>query len=280
LNKAQGRVGFTDDDLRLATLISGHVSSAIDLAQSRKRREAQERLSTIGQLLSGVVHDLRGPMTIISGYARYLEGEEDAERRVEYGEAIVRQVETVNAMTGEILAFARGEKNILISKVYLRTFFEELIKGLQLELGGRKIELQLDLSDRGVAWFDQHKIRRAIHNLVRNAAQAIGKQGGLICIGVSRRADGALLVTCRDDGPCVADEIRERLFDSFTSHGKPGGTGLGLAIVRKVVSDHGGTIAVNSRPGETVFTIALPQDRVPDSTLPGRPDSTGNEVIA
>ena len=73
LNKAHGRSNFTDDDLKLASVIAGHVSNAIDLAQARERRERQERLSTIGQLLSSVVHDLRGPMTVISGYARFLE---------------------------------------------------------------------------------------------------------------------------------------------------------------------------------------------------------------
>ena len=57
----------------------------------------------------------------------------------------------------------------------------------------------------------------------------------------------------------MPEEIRHALFDSFTTHGKADGTGLGLAIVRKVVDDHDGTIAVDSKPGETVFTIVLPQ---------------------
>jgi signal transduction histidine kinase len=280
LNKAQGRSGFTDDDLKLAAVIAGHVSTAIDLAQSRTRRERQERLSTIGQLLSSVVHDLRGPMTVISGYARFLEGEEDKERRAQYGEAILRQVETVNVMTGEILAFARGETNLLLSRVYLQDYFRELAEHLRHELEGRSIELSLKLEDRGVAWFDPHKIRRAVHNLVRNAVQAIGNKGGTITIGVRRDADRSLVLSCKDDGPGVPEAIRERAFESFTSHGKPEGTGLGLAIVHKVVQDHGGRVELSSRPGETIFTITLPQNRAHPSQAPQPHDGGDGQVVA
>jgi signal transduction histidine kinase len=244
----------------LASVIAGHISSAIRLARAREVREREERLSTIGQLLASVVHDLKGPMTVISGYARFVQDEEDPKEREAYGKAILRQVETVNAMTGEVLAFARGERNLLESKVYLRTFFTDLAEELRGELEGRPITLNVNIEDRGTALFDQHKIRRALHNLVRNAAEAIGSAGGHIDLGVQRHeADGAILITCRDDGPGVPDEIRARMFDSFTSHGKPQGTGLGLAIVQKIVADHGGRVDMNSRPGETVFTLTLPQ---------------------
>jgi len=276
LNKGHGRAAFTDDDLKLASVIAGHVSTAIDLAQSRQRRERQERLSTIGQLLSSVVHDLRGPMTVISGYARFLEEERDPERLVSYGESILRQVETVNAMTGEILAFARGETNLLLSKVYVHEYFQELVEHLRHELEGRNVELGVSLEDRGVAWFDQHKIRRAVHNLVRNAVQAIGTGGGHVNLGVRRDEGGNLIIECRDDGPGVPDSIRDRAFESFTTHGKPDGTGLGLAIVHKVAQDHGGRVELNSRPGETVFTMVLPQQRMPRSQYPQAVEGSGD----
>lgn len=273
LNKSHGRGEFTEDDLKLAIVIAGHVSTAIDLAHGRKRREHQERLSTIGQLLSSVVHDLRGPMTVISGYARLLEDAADAVERAKYGDAILRQAETVNAMTYEILAFARGETNLLLRKIYLREYFGELAEHLRHELEGRSVQLELKLEDRGVAFFDPHKIRRAIHNLVRNAVQAIGSKGGTITIGVRRAGDGSLVISCSDDGPGVPEAIRNQAFDSFTSHGKPEGTGLGLAIVQKVVQDHGGRIELNSRPGETVFTIILP----PHSPRPSQAPKKGEE---
>lgn len=260
LNKAGGRTGFTDDDLKLASVIAGHVSTSIRLARARERRELQERLSTIGQLLSSVLHDLRGPMTVIKGYARFLGEESDASERTRLIQGIQRQMELINAMTGEILAFARGDSKLWVRRVYLREFFEELVEQLKLQLDGRGLEVELQLRDHGVAWIDQHKIQRAVHNLARNAAQAMQGRRGRFVIEVERGEDGALIMRFSDDGPGIPEAIRERVFESFTTHGNPGGTGLGLAIVRKVVEDHGGTIELNSRPGETVFKISLPQN--------------------
>jgi signal transduction histidine kinase len=265
LNKAHGRQGFTDDDLKFASVIAGHVSNAISLARFREMREREERLSTIGQLLSSVLHDLKTPMTVIQGYAQLLVGERDQEVRQSYGDAVLRQVRFVSAMTREILAFARGERTVLVGKVYLHKFFGEVQEQLERELRDRGVHVRLELRDRGVGHFDQQKIERALHNLARNAAEAFGEGGGNVTIGVDRRKPtgaedgGALLLTFADDGPGIPDEIRGRLFESFTTHGKTGGTGLGLAIVRKIVEDHGGQVSVESRPGRTVFTIVLPQ---------------------
>lgn len=274
LNKANGRQGFTDDDLKFASVIAGHVSNAIALARFREMREREERLSTIGQLLSSVLHDLKTPMTVVQGYAQLLVGEPDQEVRQSYGDAILRQVRFVGAMTREVLAFARGERTVLVGKVYLHKFFSEVQEQLERELHDRGVQVRLDLHDRGIGHFDQQKIERALHNLARNAAEAFGERGGNVTIGVERRKPlseeegGALVLTFADDGPGIPEEIRGRLFESFTTHGKQGGTGLGLAIVRKVVEDHGGKVSVESEPGRTVFTMVLPQPKPEALALP------------
>ncbi len=264
LNKAHGHASFTDDDVRLATVVASHVSTAISLAEARERRGREERLSTFGQLLSSVLHDLRTPMTVISGYVREIADDEDPVQRARFADVVLRQIDLINSMTRETLAFARGDRTLWVRKVYLKSFFEELRDQLERELEGRGVRIELELLDRGVARFDQHKIQRAVHNLARNAAEAIGppharKRGGTFRMKVARRGDGAVTIECADDGPGLPPQIRHTLFDSFTTHGKEGGTGLGLAIVRKVVDDHGGTIEVDSEPGRTVFRIALPQ---------------------
>ena len=228
LNKGQGKEDFNADDLKLATMIAGHISTAIGLARSRERRERSERLSTIGQLLSGVLHDLKTPMTVISGYVQLLVKEGVQDERRKYAETILGQVELINAMTRETLAFARGDTQVWVRKVYLHKFFDDVGNQLKRELEHKAgVELVLDVRDRGVARFDQHKIQRAIHNLVRNAAEAIGDRGGTITVGVDRRADdGAIVLTIGDTGPGLAEEMRVRLFESFTTHGKPHGTGI------------------------------------------------------
>lgn len=260
LNKHGGRTPFTDEDVRTASLIANHISTAIGLAAARARKGKRDRLSTIGQLLSSVLHDLKTPMTIISGYTQLLVKEDAREERERLARSVLRQVELINAMTRETIAFARGDRSVWVRKVYLHRFFAELKEQLERELEGRGIEIGLELRDKGVARFDQHKIQRAVHNLARNAAEALGEEGGRFDIVVDRRrTDDALVLRFRDDGPGVPEEIRHALFDSFTTHGKQGGTGLGLAIVRKIVDDHDGTIRVRSEPGETEFEIVLPQ---------------------
>lgn len=260
LNKHGGKTAFTDEDVRTASLIANHISTAISLASSREAKGKQDRLSTIGQLLSSVLHDLKTPMTIISGYVQLLAGEEAADERVRLSRSVLRQVELINAMTRETIAFARGDRSVWVRKIYLHKFFGELKEQLERELEGRNVTIGLELLDRGVAHFDEHKIQRAVHNLARNAAEAIGENGGHFQITVDRRIeDNSLILTFKDDGPGVPEEIRHALFDSFTTHGKTDGTGLGLAIVQKVVDDHDGVITVESKPGETIFTMVLPQ---------------------
>jgi len=274
LNKAAGSESFTEDDVKLATVIAGHISTAITTARGRERRAREQRLSTIGQFLSSVLHDLKTPMTVIQGYAKLLSKESDAERRSEYAQTIQRQVDLLNTMTKETLAFARGERTIWIRKVYLYKFFEDAAEQLRRELEPRGIELVLNLEERGTAYFDETKVLRALHNLARNAAEAISsrpgdQKDGRCELTVSRSPEGALHIAFSDNGPGVPEEIRSRLFESFTTHGKAGGTGLGLAIVRSIVSDHHGQITVESQPGCTTFHIELPQDEAHEASSSG-----------
>jgi signal transduction histidine kinase len=260
LNKARGDADFTEDDLKLAAVIAGQVSSAIGLARGRERREREERLSTIGQLLSGVLHDLKTPITVISGAVQLLVSERDEVKRQTLADRVVRQVGMINSLVRETLAFARGETTLWVRKVYLHKYFGDLEEQLSQEFRGRGMAVKLELHDRGVAHFDQHKVQRAIHNLARNALEAFAGKPGTLTLTVDRRQpDGSLIVKVSDDGPGISEEIRGRLFESFATYGKSGGTGLGLAIVKKIAQDHGGNVEVESRPGLTTFTIALPE---------------------
>ncbi len=259
-----GKVGspgrFTEDDLRLAEAIAGQLATSIQLARTRVRREREARLTSLGQALSSVLHDLKTPMTVISGYARLLATEEEPAAKEELLETILRQVATLNMMTRETLAFARGDRKLWPRKVYLYKFFEELAEQLRRGLGDR-LDVALELNDRGTALLDEAKIQRAAHNLARNAAEALDEHGrrGTFTVGVDRGEDGALVLRFRDDGPGSPQELQPRIFESFLSLGKEEGTWLGLAIVRQVVTDHEGELTLRSEPGRTEFVITLPQ---------------------
>jgi len=163
-------------------------------------------------------------------------------------------------MQREVLEFARGEKSVLVRKVYLQSFFEDVRVQLESDLARRGVELVVDVQERGTARFDEGKMLRVVHNLARNAAEAMGAKGGSFTIRVTRDAgDGALVVSFSDTGPGIPKEIEHRLFQSFVTSSKKGGTGLGLAIVKKIAEEHGGRVTVRSSSRGATFTLRIPQ---------------------
>lgn len=265
-NSAPVASGFTEDDRALLLLIAANASTAIQLQMSREAREREERLTTIGRLLSGVIHDLKTPLTVISGYVQMMQHADKRDVREEYAELALRQFDHIGAMQRDVLEFARGEKNVLIRKVYLAKFFGEVKEALQMQLARLGVELVIDLADRGVARFDEGKILRVIHNLSRNAAEAMADKGGKLTIKVTRdkdkSGDETLVITVSDNGPGIPKEIEHRLFQSFVTSGKKGGTGLGLAITKRIAEEHGGTISVHSSSRGASFKMRLPQPAI------------------
>jgi signal transduction histidine kinase len=258
-NKRAGRP-FSEEDRELFELVTANASTAIRLQLSREAREREERLTTIGRLLSSVIHDLKTPLTVISGYVQLMQGSNDVGQRERYAELILRQFDLIGAMQREVLEFARGEKSLLVRKVYLQKFFEDVRSQLEGDLARRGIELVVDVQERGTARFDEGKMLRVVHNLARNAVEAMGKKGGKFIVKVTRsKDDGALLVSFSDTGPGIPKEIEHRLFQSFVTSGKKGGTGLGLAIVKKIAEEHGGSIAVQSSSRGATFKLRIPQ---------------------
>lgn len=262
-NKEKDKKGsgdFDEEDRALLLLIAANASTAIRLQMSRESREREERLTTIGRLLSGVIHDLKTPLTVISGYVQMMVQADKRALREEYGELALKQFEHIGAMQRDVLEFARGERTTLMRKVYLAKFFSEIKEQLQTQLARLGVELVIDLQDRGTARFDEGKITRVIHNLARNASEAMADRGGKFTIKVTRAKDDALVITFSDTGPGIPKEIEHRLFQSFVTSGKKGGTGLGLAITKRIAEEHGGTIAVRSSGKGATFTLKLPQN--------------------
>jgi signal transduction histidine kinase len=124
-----------------------------------------------------------------------------------------------------------------------------------------------------VARFDEGRLARVIHNLSRNAIEAMGEPGGALTIGA--RMDGQeLVIWVQDTGPGIPAAIEGQLFQSFVTMGKAGGTGLGLAIVKKIVEEHGGSVSVTSSSAGATFELRLPQT----STSPDKPSSDKQSV--
>ncbi len=256
--------GFDEGDERLAILLAGQTGRSILLRQAREEGEREARLATIGQMLSGVLHDLRTPMTIIGGYAQLMANEEARPQRQKWAEVIEKQFDHINAMTRETLAFAKGERELLLRKVYLQNFAQEIEEYLKKDFERTRVEFGMQVNYAGTARVDENKLKRVVYNIARNAVQAM-PDGGKFTFIIDREGD-SLVFRFQDTGPGIPPEIADRLFQSFVTAGKKNGTGLGLAIVKKIAEEHGGQVTFKSKPGKgTTFEVRVPSG-MPAST--------------
>jgi signal transduction histidine kinase/putative methionine-R-sulfoxide reductase with GAF domain len=261
---ADGERALGETDTGLLRLVAVNVSTAVRLFNASRAREVGERLTSIGRLLSQVIHDFKTPMTVISGHAQLMVDEDQRDARQEHCEQILQQFDVLSAMQREVLDFARGKSSIFVRRVYLRKFFAELERQIRLEIEGMGIELAVSVESKLVARFDEARVARAIHNLARNAIEAMGENGGRLEIAADLAGD-ELSISVSDTGPGIPAEVEGRMFQSFVTSGKRGGTGLGLAIVKKIVDEHSGRIEVKSSRGGAKFVLRLPQT-VPEPT--------------
>ena len=224
-----------------------------------------ERMATVGRLSLRVAHEVRNPISAIELNAEILQdivrerSGADAEEAVSLVAAIRDQVNTLDALTEEYLAFAR----------FPRPHFEdESVNHLVEELAAfvRPVAERQGLIVRVVTdptvptmEIDRGLLRQAVLNLVKNGLEALSRGGELT---ITSRSDGvAVEVSVHDSGAGIPDEVGRRLFEPFFTT-KPQGTGLGLSIARQVTEEHGGDLTWGNAPGGgAVFTIRLPLKR-------------------
>lgn len=236
-----------------------------ELHQLERQLLQAEKLSTVGILAAGIAHEVGTPLGVIRGRAEYLQyklDEDDPSR--ESLEIIVEQIDRVSRVIRGLLDFSR-EESPAIASVDLSAAVERVIELMHYELERRELEVQVDLpSSLPKLAADADEIEQVLVNLVVNASDASTEGDNL---RIAARTDGssdgeaeALTITVEDTGKGIPEERIHQVFDPFFTTKKRGkGTGLGLPIVAKIVRNHGGTIDIDSQPGEgTCVTIRWP----------------------
>jgi signal transduction histidine kinase len=243
----------------------------LDVTEERDmlRRTLQtERLAAVGTLAAGLAHEVRNPLNSALLQLQVLR------RRVEKGqrepasllpvvEVVGGEIRRLDRLVSDFLAFARP-RPLELRPVLPNEFMQAMADLVRPEAEERGIAVELRL-DRNVGPLDgdPEGLRQVILNLVRNAIEAMGTSGTLLLATEPADAEGNLALVVQDDGPGFQESAP--VFDAFYTS-KEGGTGLGLAIVHRLVTEHGGSVAVETRPGRTRFTLRLPQraaDRPP-----------------
>lgn len=269
MNKKSGVFDYADE--RLLSIMSFLFASAIENAQLYEavRHQIREneslealkiqadRLATVGQMASSIIHDIRSPLAIIRGYAELaVTSAVSTEKRQRFANTITSEVRRLRDMAEELQEFSEGTHAVELNAISLHEVIEEVVDFLDSDFRDRGIHIIHHAQYTGQLMLDAPRIKRILHNLAGNAADAM-PDGGTLMITATRVTEYVHL-EIHDTGSGIPDEIRERIFDPFVTHGKTHGTGLGLAVVRRIVEEHHGDVSVSSSTTGTTFTIRLP----------------------
>jgi signal transduction histidine kinase len=248
------------ESVKLLSLLAQHASTALRNIHLAQERIHFERLSAIGRMIGTIVHDFRGPLTALRGYAGMVAGLELAEpERRDYGRFMLEECDRLAHMVSELLEFTRGGRPALAPQwVDLGKYLGSFAERLRRHYEDRGIVVELSAKARRVR-VDQARLERALWNVATNACQAM-PGGGVLTLRCADRA-GEAIIEVEDRGCGIPEEIRHRVFEPFFSFGKSEGIGLGMVTAQKIVEEHGGEIEIESRPDRgTLVRFLLPVD--------------------
>ncbi len=263
------------------------------LLKSQQDLLESEQLATIGRMASSISHDLRHSLAAIVANSEFLC---DSHLTPAQREELYQEVRTgVNLMTDlidSLLEFARTRESLNPGHGNISETIQRAVQAARLHPRHHARSISVLCGAQVSGWFDQRKMERVLYNLLLNACEAAPVSGGVIEVSAGE-SSGAITIAVADNGPGIAESIRERLFHPFVSYGKENGTGLGLAVVQKIVQDHNAEIFVERTvQGMTVFRIVLPSrlketfrstsDPVEDlaSFVPARQENSSPKLIS
>ncbi len=250
------RVNSQDELGRLAETFQSMCES---IQRAREELIRQERISTIGQLSTSIVHDLRNPLAAIYAGAEMLMdthlGEEQTKR---LARNIYRASRGIQDMLQQLLSASRGKAE-LTETCSLKEVIGAAWTTVAPAADAGKVELIAHVPEDQECPMARARIERVFSNLFENAIEAM-RTGGSISIRTKTDGD-SILVEVQDTGPGIHPALHGRLFQPFVTAGKKNGLGLGLALSRQTLLDHGGDMWVDVQGPGAKFCLRLPTER-------------------
>ena len=260
--------------MALAVLYMRQITTPIrelekQLADTIERTRKAENIRK--EFVTNVTHELKTPLTSISGFAETLQGSagDNPEVRARFLEIISLESERLARLIDDTLIISDIESGrdhmSKASDIDVSQAIEEVIETLKPAAENEEVELIFECQYNMILGGDEGRFKQLVYNLVENAIKYSG-EGKYVFIKAEKREDGRACVIVRDEGIGIAEEDLERIFERFYRADKSrsrdaGGTGLGLAIVKHIATLFDAEISVESEPGSgTVFTIIFPVD--------------------
>jgi two-component system nitrogen regulation sensor histidine kinase GlnL len=266
---------FDGGDIRLGLILMLHdLSHQRELAEEVER---EDRLAHLGLVAAGLAHEIKNPLAGIRGAAQLLQGRASNDRStVEYTTVMIREIDRLSDLLGQLLQLAAGPRLELQQVNVHKVLTEVLLLEREAAPSGVKLLTHFDPSLPMVS-SDEAQLAQVFRNLIKNGLQAlVGCRGGMLTVSTrmatdfhlvrseeqtgrrTARRERFLSIDFADNGPGIPPERLPHLFTPFFTT-KSRGTGLGLAISQRIVAQHGGTIRVESTPGQgTLFHVYLP----------------------
>lgn len=241
-----------------------------DESEMQRRAMRAERLAAVGTLAAGLAHEVRNPLNSATLQLQLLDrkltkGQLDAASAREVVAVVKLELERLDHLVSDFLAFAKP-KPLVLSPSDLNALIESVAQLCTVEAERMGVAVRLELSPGlGDVPMETASMRQVLLNLIRNALEAMRPTGGSLLLRTRLvAAEAAVAIDVVDSGPGFPEDAP--IFDAFYTT-KDTGTGLGLAIVHRIISEHGGNITVRTHPGNTCFSLQLPQPAAP-SRLP------------
>ncbi|MBI4872558.1 MAG: response regulator [Candidatus Riflebacteria bacterium] len=277
LVEAEVKLRSGENDLWFDMAVSGESTELIlcvfdDITQKKHTTEMEkqlqvqllqsEKLSALGELVSGVAHELNNPLAIISGYSELLMEETDlADQTKDLMKEIAKSSFRCKKIVENLLTFARQHKPER-ELIDLNQIVRDALALRAHQLRVDNIAVVDELTSVSATIADPYQLQQVFFNIINNAYQAmksLRKEGNKLTVR-SRERDGMVRIEIGDNGPGIPDALMKRIFDPFFTTKKLGeGTGLGLSISYGIVKEHQGKITVESAAGQgATFVVEIP----------------------
>ncbi|WP_338669713.1 ATP-binding protein [Pseudodesulfovibrio methanolicus] len=246
----------SDDGFSLGTIFI--LSDLTEIHRLQADAKQREKMAAIGNLAAGIAHEVRNPLSSIKGYATYFAGlfEEGSENR-KAATVMIAETERLNRVISELLDLSRPSE-IKPREADMAVVLDTVSRLLRQDAADRNVAVSIDI-EPGLSSveLDPDRMVQALLNIGINGIQAMEAGGRLVLR--AQRSGPDLVIEVQDTGQGIAEENLATVFDPYFTT-KSQGTGLGLAVVRKIVEEHGGSVAVASAAGKgTTFTLSIPQ---------------------
>jgi len=233
-----------------------------ELRLVRERLAHSEKLSAMGELVAGIIHEMKNPLSVALGQCTLLRADGESGRTiVERTDKVEKSINQALKVAKNFLNFARavGHDRVPID---LNGIIRQTVDLLAYEFRTRSVTVTLDLQQLPFARVDAGSIQQVLLNLLKNAQYAASenKNGGKICVrSFCNKQKNMIRIEVNDNGPGIPAEIQGQVFDAFfTTKTRELGTGLGLPVSKRIVEEHSGTLSFESTPGAgTTFAIEL-----------------------